>query len=41
MVAANFEMMNRLLDAIGVPVMAATADLATEMGLAIPDHLQP
>lgn len=41
MVAANFEMMNRLLDAIGVPVMAATAGLATEMGLAIPDHLQP
>lgn len=41
MVAANFEMMNRLLDAIGAPVGAATAGLAAEMGLVIPDHLQP
>ncbi len=41
MVAANFEMMNRLLDAVGVPVSATTTGLATEMGLVIPDHLQP
>jgi len=41
MVAANFEMMNRLLDAIGVPVAAATTGLAAEMGLVIPEHLRP
>lgn len=41
MVAANFEMMNRLLDGIGAPVGAAHVGLAAEMGLTIPDHLQP
>lgn len=41
MVAGNFEMMNRLLDAVGAPVGKAMNGLASEMGLSIPDHLQP
>ena len=40
MVAANFQMMNRLLDAIGAPVSARLSDLAEEMGLSIPEHLR-
>jgi len=39
MVAGNFEMMNRLLDAIGTPVGRPLHPLAEEMGLTIPDHL--
>lgn len=40
-IAGNFEMMNRLLDAIGAPVGKGVTGLADEMGLTIPDHLQP
>ena len=39
MVAGNFEMMNRALDAVGAPVDGGYATLASEMGLEIPDHL--
>ena len=41
MVAGNFEMMNRLLDAIGAPVGTGLDSLAAEMQLTIPAHLQP
>lgn len=41
MVAGNFEMMNRLLDAIGAPVRRPLHTLAQEMGLHVPDHLHP
>ena len=40
MVAANFQMMNRLLDAIGAPVSSRLDPLAEEMGLTVPDHLR-
>ena len=40
MVAANFQMMNRLLDAIGAPVSPRLDPLADEMGLTVPDHLR-
>ena len=40
-VAGNFEMMNRLLDAVGVAVNRRQADLAAELGLRVPDHLRP
>jgi hypothetical protein len=40
-VAGNFEMMNRLLDAIGVPVRSPQMQLADELGLRVPDHLRP
>ena len=40
MVAANFQMMNRLLDAIGAPVSPRLFPLAEEMGLTVPDHLR-
>ncbi|MEM9202189.1 MAG: hypothetical protein AAGC53_11035 [Actinomycetota bacterium] len=40
MVAANFQMMNRLLDAIGAPVPARLFPLAEEMNLTVPDHLR-
>lgn len=39
--AGNFQMMNRLLDAIGVPVSRAGAALAAELGLQLPSHLAP
>lgn len=39
--AGNFEMMNRLLDAIGVPVSTGGMALAADLGLAVPDHLHP
>ncbi|MEZ5167553.1 MAG: hypothetical protein R2695_14065 [Acidimicrobiales bacterium] len=39
LVAGNFSMMNRVLDAIGAPVDPGFAPLATEMGLVIPGHL--
>jgi hypothetical protein len=39
MVAGNFSMMNRALDAIGAPVDGSQAALAAEMGLSIPAHL--
>ncbi len=40
MVAGNFSMMNRSLDAIGAPVGAGLNPLAAEMGVAVPAHLQ-
>ena len=40
MVAANFQMMNRLLDAIGAPISTRLFPLAAEMGLTVPDHLR-
>ena len=40
MVAANFQMMNRLMDAIGGPVPTRHDPLADEMGLTVPDHLR-
>ena len=40
MVAANFQMMNRLMDAIGGPVSARMDLLAAEMGLVVPHHLR-
>ena len=39
MVAGNFSMMNRALDAIGAPVGTGFGDLARELGVSIPDHL--
>ena len=39
MVAANFQQMNRMMDAIGGPVPSVMDPLAAEMGLTIPDHL--
>jgi hypothetical protein len=39
MVAGNFSMMNRALDAVGAPVLRGLDDLAAEMGLTIPAHL--
>ena len=39
-VAGNFQMMNRLLDAVGVAVPAGRVPLADELGLRIPDHLR-
>lgn len=39
MVAANFQQMNRMMDAIGGPVPSRMDALAEEMGLTIPDHL--
>lgn len=41
MVAGNFSMMNRALDAVGAPVHAGLEGLAAEMGVTIPDHLRP
>ena len=40
MVAGNFSMMNRALDAIGAPVDPGHDALAAEMGLSVPDHLR-
>ncbi len=40
MIAGNFSMMNRNLDAIGAPVSSGFDDLATEMGVKIPPHLR-
>ena len=40
LVAGNFSMMNRALDAIGAPVDTAHDPLATEMGVTVPDHLR-
>jgi hypothetical protein len=39
MVAGNFSMMNRALDAVGAPVDRRHADLAAELGVVIPAHL--
>ena len=39
MVAANFQQMNRMMDAIGGRVPTSVEPLAAEMGLTIPDHL--
>ena len=41
MVAGNFSMMNRALDAIGAPVGRGHDELAAEMGVSIPEHLAP
>jgi hypothetical protein len=40
MVAGNFSMMNRALDAVGAPVHRSQDALAAEMGLSIPSHLR-
>lgn len=40
-VAGNFQMMNRLLDAIGVRVRRSGMALADELGLSVPEHLLP
>jgi hypothetical protein len=40
MVAANFQMMNRLLDAVGAPVPGRHDALADEMGVTVPTHLR-
>lgn len=40
MVAGNFSMMNRALDAVGAPVDRGHEPLAAEMGLSIPAHLR-
>lgn len=39
MVAGNFSMMNRALDAVGAPVDRGLEPLAAEMGLTVPEHL--
>ena len=39
MVAGNFSMMNRALDAVGAPVGAGFTELAADLGVTIPDHL--
>jgi hypothetical protein len=39
MVAGNFSMMNRALDAVGAPVDRGYTDLAAELGRPIPAHL--
>jgi len=40
MVAGNFSMMNRVLDAIGAPIDSDMDSLAAEMGTSIPAHLR-
>jgi len=39
--AGNFQIMNRLMDTLGVPVSRAGLALAEELGLDLPDHLMP
>lgn len=39
-VAGNFQMMNRVLDAVGVRVHRRGMRLADELGLSVPVHLQ-
>lgn len=39
MVAGNFSMMNRALDAIGAPIGSGGTAIATELGVEIPVHL--
>ena len=39
MVAGNFSMMSRALDAIGAPVGSGFGDLARELGVTVPAHL--
>ncbi len=39
-ITANFEMMNRILDATGVPVAARYATVGETLGLSIPAHLR-
>ena len=40
MVAGNFSMMNRGLDAIGAPVGSGLDPIAAEMGVVVPAHLR-
>lgn len=40
-VAGNFQMMNRLLDALGVRVGPSAMRLANELGVEVPPHLHP
>lgn len=40
MVAGNFSMMNRGLDAIGAPVSSGLDPIAAEMGVVVPTHLR-
>lgn len=39
MVAGNFSMMNRALDAVGAPVGTGFGDLADDLGVIVPAHL--
>ncbi|MEQ8841067.1 MAG: alkylhydroperoxidase-related (seleno)protein [Acidimicrobiales bacterium] len=39
MIAGNFSMVSRVLDAVGAPIDPRLAPLAAEMGITIPDHL--
>lgn len=39
-VIANFEMMNRILDATGVAVSRPLLDLADELAVEVPEHLR-
>ncbi len=39
MIAGNYSMMDRALDAIGAPVGSGFGDLAAELGVTIPAHL--
>ena len=39
-VSANFQMMNRLLDAIGGPVDPSLFDLAADLGVELPAHVR-
>ena len=38
-VCANFEGINRIVDAIGVPVNKKFYDIGVELGVTVPDHL--
>jgi hypothetical protein len=40
-VVGTFEMMNRLLDGIGVPIGAHAAPMAAVLGVDVPDHIRP
>lgn len=40
LVAGNFSMMNRALDAVGAPIDRRLEEIAAEMGLTVPDHLR-
>ncbi len=39
LIAGNFSMMNRALDAVGAPIRAEFDDLAEELGVTVPFHL--
>lgn len=39
-VCASFEGINRIVDAVGVPVNKRFYDIGTELGVEVPDHLR-